>query len=153
MKLISKIITGIRRHILSVLLVVGVLFLALSFEAGRWSVYRAHPDLSANEQVQEVLGKVGKLIQLPSETPTMAAIQDAASAKQGQPFLANAQNGDVLIVYANAAEALLYRPSTDKLIAVGPVNTNTPSSMSQNTTVSATPAIPTDNATTTKKKK
>jgi len=52
----------------------------------------------------------------------MAIINDAASAKKEQPFLKNAANGDVLIVYPNAGEALMYRPSSNKLIAVGPVD-------------------------------
>jgi hypothetical protein len=95
------------------------------YELGRSAVYREHPELSGQEQASAILQKVGALIQLPSgEAPTMATINDATSAKKAQAFLKSAENGDVLIVYPNAAEALLYRPSTDKLIAVGPVNSN-----------------------------
>ena len=43
---------------------------------------------------------MGQLIQLTAETPT---INDAASAKKEQPFLVNAANGDVLIVYPKTA--------------------------------------------------
>lgn len=149
----------IRRHF-RLIIVLGILIvLTLVFEAGRWSVYSAHPELSQTEQAQALLANVGKLIQLPAgETPTMATINDAASAKVAQPFLANAQNGDVLIVYAQAGEAILYRPSTDKLIAVGPVDNTSPSTAANPT---VTPAATTDStsspqatnahATTTKK--
>lgn len=113
----------IRRFFFWICLAAALLLIALAFALGRWSVYSAHPELLGAEQASQILANVGKLIQLPaSETPTMATINDAASAKKAQPFLANAENGDILIVYQNAAEALLYRPSTDKLIAVGPVD-------------------------------
>ncbi len=154
----------LRRYFLYLLILAALILLALVFEAGRWSVYRSHPDLSQAEQATAILQKVGNLIQLPAgEQPTMATINDAASAKKAQPFLTNAQNGDILIVFPNAAEALLYRPSTNKLIAVGPVdNTQTqqmtsPSGSSRPspdaTAGTAGQATSSDNATSTKTKK
>ncbi len=111
---------------------VALLLLCAVFELGRFSVYKQHPELAAAEQVQKILVQVGKIIQLPTgETPSVATVKDAVSIKQGQPFLANAQNGDILIVYANKAEAFLYRPSTNRLINVGPVNTSAGSGATQ----------------------
>ena len=111
-----------RRYFLLIIIVVVLAALAAAYELGRASVYRAYPELSSAEQATAVLAKVSALIQLPSgETPTIASITDAASASKTQPFLANAQNGDILIVYAQAKTAYLYRPSTNKLIAVGPI--------------------------------
>jgi len=141
-----------------------ILLLALccigSYALGRQSVYSAHPELAGTEQASQILAKVGALIQLPNEQPSMATINDAASAKKAQPFLANAENGDVLIVFANAQTALLYRPSSNKLIAVGPVTaqTDAPSGASQTSiTPAAAPAITatstsSKNATSTKSK-
>ncbi|MDR3547796.1 MAG: hypothetical protein P4M11_05960 [Candidatus Pacebacteria bacterium] len=84
--------------------------------------------------------KVGELIQLPQGgTPTMATITNASAVKSEQPFLANAENGDVLIVYTNAQTAMLYRPSTNKLIAVGPV---TSQATSEETQKASTPVAP-----------
>ena len=120
----------IHRFFIPILLLVGIILLALAFELGRYTVYQAHPELSSEDQAAQILTKVSALIQLPQdEAPQIATINNAASAKAGQPFLVNAENGDVLIVYSNAGQALLYRPSTDKLIAVGPVA----SSQTQNT--------------------
>lgn len=148
-----KIIMQIIRRFFWPIAIIGILIVfGLVFAAGRWSVYRVHPELSRTEQAQALLEKVSALIQLPtSETPSMASINDAASAKQSQPFLANAQNGDVLIVYAQAGEAILYRPSTNKLVAVGPVD-NSPQTTSpkKETTPTATNTTD-DHATTTKK--
>jgi hypothetical protein len=140
-------------HRYSFWIVIGIMLvlLALVFEAGRWSVYRAHSELSSMEQANAILVNVGKLIQLPNEQPTMATINDAASVKEAQPFLINAENGDVLIVYSNAREALLYRPATNKLIAVGPVD-----NAQNNRATIPTPAPITassTNATTTESKK
>ncbi len=146
----------VRRNIRWIILVCVVLLLGITFELGRLSVYRVHPEIASNEQAQAILDRVGKLIQLPTnEIPTMATIQDATSAKQGQPFLAKAQHGDVLIVYSNAAEAILYRPSTNLLVNVGPVSTNKSTNMAVSTATTPPPVAPanTTNATTTKKKK
>jgi hypothetical protein len=77
----------------------------------------------------------------------VAAIADAAQAKLGQPFLADAENGDVLIVYQQAGEALLYRPSTNKLIAVGPI------ADAPQATSASLPAATSTNATTTPSRK
>jgi len=141
-----------------------ILLLALCclafYALGRESVYSAHPELSGAEQANQILAKVGALIQLPNEQPSMATINDAASAKKNQPFLANAANGDVLIVFPNAQTALLYRPSSNKLIAVGPVTAQTaaPSAATQTPiTPAAAPATTASstsskNATSTKSK-
>lgn len=152
----QRFLSFVRRHFFGTAVLAGLLALALAFAAGRYSVYYTHPDLSRAEQAQAILSKVGQLIQLPQgETPTMASISDAATVKKGQPFLTDAENGDVLIVYSNAAEAILYRPSTNKLIAVGPVNpgTGTPAVQSAQTAPAATAASTTQNAISTKPKK
>ena len=81
----------------------------------------------------------------------MATINDAASAKKAQPFLANAQNGDVLIAYPNAQTALLYRPSNNKLIAVGPVNTESGEPGGSTTAPTPAPVATTTNETTSTK--
>ncbi|MFZ1074751.1 MAG: hypothetical protein WAN50_00025 [Minisyncoccia bacterium] len=129
-----------------------ILALGASFWLGRYTVYRTHPELSGAEQAAQILANVGKLIQLPNETPTMATIKDAGSAKRGQPFLVNAENGDILIVYQNPPEALLYRPSTDKLINVGPVNDGAATQTVSQSVPPAT-ATSTNAATSTKSKK
>jgi hypothetical protein len=152
---IQRIFRSVRLHFfLWILIIVAIVILALGFEAGRYSVYNAHPEFAGADQASAILAKVGTLIQLPAgETPTMATINDAASAKQAQPFLVSAQNGDILIVYPNAAVAILYRPSTNKVIVEGPVNTGTGGQGTEQLQNSPAPAATTTNATTTKSKK
>lgn len=82
----------------------------------------ANPTQYAQEEVRALAEKVGKLIELPAdEQPTIANVTDAARLS-AQPFFANAQNGDKLLIYTNAKKAFLYRPSTNKIIEVAPVN-------------------------------
>lgn len=144
----------LRRHFFWLLILAAALILAGVYELGRASVYRAHPELASAEQATALLAKIGELIQLPSgEIPTMATVNDATSAKKSQPFLANAQNGDILIVYQNAQQALVYRPSTNKLITVGPVNSGAATNAQQTTNNAPITASSTENATTTKSKR
>ena len=146
----------IRRHTLAVFIVVGIVLLVLAFMAGKWTVYRAHPELSQSDEAQAVLAKVGKLIVLPAgEAPQMATLTDAASAKTGQPFLKDAENGDVIIVYSGAGEAILYRPATGKLVAVGPVTDQSPEDVQAPAPKPAPPPIEastTDDTSTSSKK-
>jgi uncharacterized protein HemX len=73
-------------------------------------------------EATELNNEVGKLIQLPTdEVPTVATVIDAAKVKS-QAFFANAQNGDKLLLYSKSGKAILYRPSTKKIIEVAPIN-------------------------------
>lgn len=144
-----------------------VIFLILAlgfFELGRYAVYRSHPNLYTQDRASAVLQNISALIQLPKGTPTMAIINNASSAKKVQPFLADADDGDVLIVYKQAGEAILYRPSTNKLVSVGPIyksratQSTVASKVRQSTTRTTVPSqsspastTTTQHATTTKK--
>lgn len=76
---------------------------------------------AAAREISDTIKKVGKLIQLPSgESPTFATVTDVEKLKS-QAFFKNAKNGDKVLIYQKALKAILYRPSEDKIIDVGPI--------------------------------
>jgi hypothetical protein len=73
---------------------------------------------SETEVTKDLIEKVSKIINLPvNEDPTVATISDI-SKLTGQPFFTQAQNGDKVLIYAQAKKAYLYRPSTNKIVDV-----------------------------------
>ncbi len=71
--------------------------------------------------VKAVVDKVGQLMELPAdEQPTVASIKDQEKLKD-HPFLSKGQNDDQLLIYTNAKMVVMYRPSTNKIVAVGTV--------------------------------
>jgi hypothetical protein len=75
----------------------------------------------SNEQAA-LINQVGKLIVLPSnEQPEVASVSDVNKLK-GQPFFVNARNGDKVLIYSKAQEAILYDPVANKIVEVGPIS-------------------------------
>ena len=72
------------------------------------------------EKVQQILDDIAKLMLLPNETPTVAALIDVSGLKQDNPsFYKNALDGDILIIYTD--KAILYREQDNLIINVAPV--------------------------------
>jgi hypothetical protein len=78
---------------------------------------------------QDTVNKVSKLIELPAEQPRVAVVSDLEKLK-GQPFFANAKLGDKVLLYTGSKKAIIYRPSTNKLVEVGPINVQEPATSS-----------------------
>lgn len=79
------------------------------------------PEAAAEDEASRIKSEVAQLIELPNETPTIATVVDAEKLRT-QPFFASAQNGDRVLLFAQAKKAILYRPSTKKLVEVAPIN-------------------------------
>ena len=69
--------------------------------------------------LEDVLTSVERHMNIPDDIPLMALIDNADSLKQDQKFYADAQNGDILLIFAS--QAVIYRPKTDVIVNVGPV--------------------------------
>lgn len=85
------------------------------------------PTLAAIQESQDLITKVSALIELPTgEQPTIATVSDVTKLSD-QPFFKDAKNGDKVLIFTKAKEAILYSPILNKIIAVGPVSIgNTP---------------------------
>lgn len=81
----------------------------------------SNPAQVSKEEVKSLLAKVGKLIDLPHEEPTVATVTDKEKLKD-QAFFANAKNGDKVIIYMKAKTAILYDPISNKIRSVSPLN-------------------------------
>lgn len=73
------------------------------------------------EEDKRVIKAVTSIVQLPEdEVPTVATITDSTKLAR-QPFFKHAKNGDKVLIYIKIQKAILYRPSTKKIIEVAPV--------------------------------
>lgn len=69
----------------------------------------------------DIVKAVGNLIQLPEEAPSVATVTDLAPLRE-QAFFAEAEVGDVVLMFPQSRKALLYRPSENKLIEAAPLS-------------------------------
>ena len=74
---------------------------------------------------QEILESVAEVVLLPNEAPQFATVSNVNQLKE-QVFFKDAQNNDRVIIFPQAAKAILYRPSIDRVINIGPVTLEQP---------------------------
>lgn len=104
------------------LIVLFILIVIPTFVYGSILIYR-HLRQPVTLDNNTLIADVGKDIQLPAgETPTIASVTDLAPLK-GQEFFKDAVIGDKVLIFSKSGEAILYRPSTKKVIVVAPLNT------------------------------
>lgn len=106
------------------LVVAIAILVAIPTVVGLASRIQNKPDervLAAND-VNNMLDDLAKLMALPNEKPTVATVSDIEKLKD-QEFFTKAKNGDKVFIFPKAQKAILYRPSTKKLIEVAFYNT------------------------------
>lgn len=64
-----------------------------------------------------MLLRIGQLLKLPNETPIISTVNSKDDFKNAPAFRI-AEKGDKLIVWVSANQAVLYRPSTNKVLDV-----------------------------------
>lgn len=75
-----------------------------------------------NEATAELVNELSGFVELPTdEVPTIATVNDAKKLKS-QVFFTKAQDGDRVIIYADSRLAILYRPSSKKVVTVAPIS-------------------------------
>lgn len=78
--------------------------------------------VEGKSEAQSLSDTIGKFMELPEgEEPTLATVTDVEKIKD-QPFFAKAQNGDKALIYTKNGKAILYRPSTGKIIEVSMIS-------------------------------
>ncbi len=80
------------------------------------------PTGASKEEIKAIAKALSKFMDLPTdEEPTLATVLDKEKLKD-QPFFAKAENGDKVIIYTKSGKAILYRPSTGRIIDIAPIN-------------------------------
>lgn len=79
-----------------------------------------------NGELKGIVENVSKLMELPQEVPTLATVSDIDKLKTEQTFFQKGQNGDKVLLYVKSKLAVLYRPKTNKIINIGPLNIANP---------------------------
>jgi len=80
------------------------------------------PTAASQLEVDSITKELAKFMDLPSdEQPTIATVLDREKL-QDQPFFAKAENGDKVIIYTKSGKAILYRPSSKRIIDLAPIN-------------------------------
>ncbi len=75
----------------------------------------------SDAELRALVSNVGEHMLLPAdETPTLATVSDM-HALEGQEFFKYAEEGDQVLMYMRSRKAIIYRPSIDKIIEVGPI--------------------------------
>lgn len=106
-------------------LVVFALFIGVAATSGYYAVKEqvlgASTKASTPEvELAEIIKKIENHALLPDETPTVATVSDATKLSD-ERFFDDARNGDIVVIYKDAKKAILYRPSVDRIIEMGPV--------------------------------
>jgi hypothetical protein len=95
-------------------------FLSRDEEKGGDRVVTAPAPTAASSTKQEIIAAVEKMTILPQgEEPVLGTVQDPALLRD-QPFFQFAERGDRVLIYQRAKRAILYRPSTGKIIETMP---------------------------------
>lgn len=73
------------------------------------------------KEIMDITAQLKKIMNVPDEKPVIATVKDKNVLKSQQAFFANAENGDKLVIFQTARKAILFRPSTAKIIESGPL--------------------------------
>lgn len=109
--------------VLTALLILAAIGFGVVYK--KYTDVKNNPEKVAQAEIADIVQKAGKIISLPKdETPILATVSDSEKLKD-QPFFAEAKNDDKLLIYTKAKKAILYRPSSNMVVNVGPLVMNT----------------------------
>ena len=110
------------KKIIIALLVSLAVCLAVIFQLYRQLNSSTSATTVSQDEVSQLVLAVGKLIVLPKdETPTVATVTNPEKLVD-QPFFANAKKGDKVLIFSASKKAILYNPTDNKIVEVGPIN-------------------------------
>jgi hypothetical protein len=113
-------------------IIVGAALVAAVSAATVLVVVHHQGKMDSAADLATVRREASRHILLPTnEAPALATVTD--KAKLTSPFLKKADNGDKVLIYQQNHIAIIYRPSIDRIVAVGPVTIDNPPANAQET--------------------
>lgn len=77
-------------------------------------------DKPTAEEIKALVSKMSQIIILPTdELPEVLVISDLTQTR-ANPFFANANVGDYILIYKKARKVVLYNPTTNRIVNMGP---------------------------------
>lgn len=117
----AKKLSGNRIVIIILSLVLLLLGITAMYFFYKYNTVKSNPEVVSKQETEALIDQASKLIELPKdETPTIATVTDKDKLKD-QPFFANVENGDKILIFTKAKKAIVIRPKENKLINVGPI--------------------------------
>ncbi|MEK9158196.1 MAG: hypothetical protein AAB638_03385 [Patescibacteria group bacterium] len=87
----------------------------------QYQTLKRNPQALTEKENTTLVAKLGQLMMLPDEQPTIATVADPSKLKD-QPFFLKAKTGDRVFIYTNAKKAILYDEVANKIVEVAPIN-------------------------------
>jgi len=80
----------------------------------------ANKNKAQAKEEQQTVDKIAKLLRLPNETPIFTTVYNEKDFENNNLFRV-VKKGDKILLFINAKQAVIYRPSTNQVIEVLPV--------------------------------
>lgn len=134
--------------VLFLLLIISAAFNRFLFDQNRSlkaqvADLKKDPQERAKDEAKSLAGKLSSLVSLPEgEDPVIATVTDKDKLKD-QPIFEKAENGDKLLIFANAKKAYLFDPKNNKLKDIIPVNMGEVAGATASAPPTAKPAVKT----------
>lgn len=119
------------KSVIQIIAIAVAILLILAGIGGTYYFYKQYnktkamlsdPNAVDKAESEATLSKIKKLMILPSdENPSIATVLDAGKLKD-QPFFANAENGDKVVIYTKSQIAILYSPGKNLIVNVAPIS-------------------------------
>jgi len=103
-----------------VAVLVACAFVGLSYGL-TWALISRKNSVNSDAAMQYVIGKVGKLVVLPNGEPSVFTVDDPEQLVKEQAFFQGVEKGDSLLVYSDAARAILYSARRNRILNMGPI--------------------------------
>ena len=113
-KLSSKVIIG------SFVLVV-IAGIILGFMYVRYTKTEEYRTKKNNKEIASLIEKVNKIYILPVGNPAIFSVTNPETLVSQMPFFTGSVKGDKLLYYSELGTAIIYSPSRNKVVNVGPV--------------------------------